>query len=152
MAKRFGVELKISRLLLDIGLMATRLKRFAESEQILRAIQAYRSDVPQPNDFLALCWFTQGRLAEAERELKSSLAAFPDNQMSKALLGAVYRATGRAAAGERLMKEVLDDGRCEYAMRLAKIQMQLGGVPPGPTERAPADTGVNISHAHRVYG
>ena len=72
--------------------------------------------------------------------------------MSKALLGVVYRESGRAG-GEKLLQEVLDDGRCEHAMQLAKIQMQLGGVPLGPpAERAPAGTGVSISHAHRMYG
>jgi tetratricopeptide (TPR) repeat protein len=150
MAKRFAVELKISRHLLNVGLLASRLKRFAQAEQILRAMQAYRADIPQPNDFLALCLISQGRLDEAERELKASLTRFPDNQMSKALLGVVYRESGRAG-GDKLLQEVLDDGRCEHAMQLAKIQTQLGGVPPGPSERAPVDTGVSISHAHRMY-
>ena len=144
MAKRFGVELKISRLLLNVGLLATRLKRFGESEQILRAIQAYRADIPQPNDFLALCLISQGRLAEAERELQASLATFPEGQMSKALLGVVYRESGRVAAGEKLLQEVLDDGRCEFAMQLARLKL-------GPQHSAPADVGVSISHVHRMY-
>ena len=145
MAKRFGVELKISRLLLNVGLLATRLKRFGESEQILRAIQAYRADIPQPNDFLALCLISQGRLAEAERELKASLATFPDGQMSKALLGVVYRESGRIPAGDKLLQEVLEDGRCEFAMQLAKLKLK-------PQQSAPADRGVNVSQAHRMYG
>jgi hypothetical protein len=144
MAKRFGVELKVSRLLLNVGLMATRLRRFAESEQILRAIQAYRADIPQPNDFLALCLISQGRLADAERELKASLATFPEGQMSKSLLGVVYRESGRVASGEKLLQEVLDDGRCEYAMQLARLKL-------GPQHGAPADLGASISHVQRMY-
>lgn len=144
MAKRFGVELKISRLLLNVGLLATRLKRYGDSEQILRAIQAYRTDIPQPNDFLALCLISQGRLAEAERELKSSLATFPEGQMSKALLGVVYRESGRVPAGDKLLQEVLDDGRCEFAMQLARLKL-------GSQHGAPADRGTSISQAHRMY-
>jgi hypothetical protein len=144
MAKRFGVELKISRLLLNVGLLATRLKRFRESEQILRAIQAYRADIPQPNDFLALCLISQGHLAEAERELKSSLATFPEGQMSKALLGVVYRESGRIAAGDKLLQEVLDDGRCEFAMQLARLKLK-------PQQSVPADRGVSTSQVHRMY-
>jgi len=144
MATRFGVEIRITRLLLDVGLMATRLKRFAEAEQILRAIQTYRGDIPQPHDFLALCQISQGRLADAERELTVCLARFPDNQMSKALLGSVYRETGRVAAGEKLMNDVLSDGRCEYAMQLARLQL-------GPQKNAPVDPNGGFSHANRVY-
>jgi len=144
MAKRFGVELKISRLLLNVGLLATRLKRFAESEQILRAIQAYRADIPQPNDFLALCLISQGRLADAERELKASLATFPDCQMSKSLLGVVYRESGRRAAGDKLLQAVLDDGRCEFAMQLARLKL-------GPQHSPPVDRRVSASQVHRMY-
>jgi tetratricopeptide (TPR) repeat protein len=144
MVKRFAVELKVSRLLLNVGLLATRLKRFKESEQILRAIQAYRADIPQPNDFLALCLISQGRLPEAERELKISLATFPESQMSKALLGVVYRESGRVASGEKLLEEVLDDGRCEFAMQLARLKL-------GPQRAAPASMGAGVSHVHRMY-
>ncbi len=144
MAKRFGVEIRISRLLLNVGLLATRLKRFGEAEQILRAIQAYRADIPQPNDFLALCLISQGRLADAERELRASLATFPEGQMSKALLGVVYRESGRVAMGDKLLQEVLDDGRCEFAMQLARLKL-------GPQHAVAADRAVNIPQVHRMY-
>jgi lipopolysaccharide biosynthesis regulator YciM len=136
MAKRFGVDLRISRLMLLIGLMCERLRRFQEGEQILRAMQAYRDDLPHPGTFLALCYVSQGRLREALQELEGVRAAWPEFQMSKVLLAIAQRDTGNTD-WQQLLQEVIDDGRDEYAIKLA--QDTLG------------DTRGSFPHTQRVY-
>lgn len=151
MAKRFGVDLQISRVMLLIGLMCERLQRYAEGEQILRAMQAYRDDLPHPGTYLALCYVSQGRLPEALKELEAVRATYPDFQMGKVLLGIAQR-----DAGQRdwrwLLQEVIDEGREEYAVRLAQDTLSLD---PGASSNLPStntDTAARgVSHSHRVY-
>ena len=150
MTKRFGVDLKISRLMLLIGLMCERLRRFEEGEQILTAMKAYRDDLPHPATFLALCYVSQGKLQEALRELEAVREAYPDFQMSKVLLGIAQRDAGHSG-WRRLLEEVIRDGREEYAVRLAEETL---GLDPGTAAAAPvadASAADRIPHAQRVY-
>ena len=149
MTKRFGVDLKISRLLLLIGLMCERLRRFEEGEQILRAMKAYRDDLPHPATFLALCYVSQGRVREALQELEAVQQACPDFQMSKVLLGIAQRDAGRPG-WRRLLEDVIRDGREEYAVRLAE---QTLGLDPGTSTPLSSDGNVadRVPHAQRVY-
>lgn len=151
MSKRFGVDLEISRLMLLIGLMCERLRRFEEGEQILNAMKAFRDDLPHPGTYLALCYMSQSKLREALRELAAVGAAHPDFQMSKVLLGIAQRDSGQIG-WQRLLEEVIREGREEYAVRLA--EQTLGLVPVGKTS-APAaektDTAEPVPHAQRVY-
>jgi hypothetical protein len=151
MGKRLGVDLRISRLMLLIGLMCERLRRFEEGEQILRAMKAYRDDLPHPGTFLALCYISQGRLREAEEELDAVRAAYPEFQMSKVLLGIAHRDAGKPE-WRRLLQEVIDDGHDEHSIKLAQDTL---GLDPGATAAAtprsdsPADP---ILSTQRVYG
>jgi hypothetical protein len=148
MARRFGVDLKISRLMLLIGLMCERLRRFEEGEQILRAMKVYRDDLPHPSTYLALCYVSQGRLREAQEELAAVRAAYPEFQMSKVLLGIARRDAGESG-WQRLLEEVIEDGRDEYAIKLAQDTLGLdssaAATPRGDT------TTLQIPHAQRVY-
>jgi tetratricopeptide (TPR) repeat protein len=152
MAKRFGVDLQISRLVLLIGLMCERLQRFEEGEQILRAMKAYRDDLPHPGTYLALCYISQGRLRDALEELEVVRTRYPDFQMGKVLLGIAQRDAGNPGWRE-LLQEVIDQGREEYAVRLAQETL---GLDPGvavesaapSNEKSAADL---VPHAHRVY-
>ena len=148
MAKRFGVDLKISRVMLLIGLMCERLQRFEECEQILRAMKAYRDDLPHPAAFLGLCYISQGRLREALEELEAVRIAFPEFQMSKVLLGIAWRDTGRAG-WQPLLREVIDDGRDEYAVKLAQDTLDIEG--DIPTVTGGGNTVESVPYEHRVY-
>jgi Flp pilus assembly protein TadD len=150
MAKRCGVELKITRLLLQIGVMCARLNQFADAEQIIRAVQAFRDDLPHPRTALAMAFLCQGRLHEAAQELEAGLAAFPQHQLGKAFLGLVYREAGRPE-WRCLLQEVLEDGRDEWAIELA--QHTLGGAVASATSaaRADAEERAAIPHAQRLY-
>jgi len=148
MARRFGVDLKISRLMLLIGLMCERLRRFEDGERILRAMKAYRHDLPHPGTYLALCYISQGRAREALEELHVVRAAYPEFQMSKVLLGIAQR-DARKPGWERLLEEVIEDGRDEYAIKLAQDTLGLGSEAAG----APHDdtAAAHIPHLQRVY-
>jgi tetratricopeptide (TPR) repeat protein len=150
MAKRFGVDLKVSRWLLLIGLMCERLRRFDEAEQILNAIKAYRDDLPHPSASLALCYMSQGKLRQALRELEVVRTDYPDFQMGKVLLGFAQRDIGHLG-WQRLLEDVIRDGREEYAVKLAEaaLGLELGAPVPAPPADMPlAD---NVPHAQRVY-
>ena len=152
MAKRFGVDLQISRLVLLIGLMCERLQRFAEGEQILRAMKAYRDDLPHPGTYLALCYISQGRLRDALEELEVVRTRYPDFQMGKVLLGIAQRDAGNPGWRE-LLQEVIDQGREEYAVKLAQETL---GLDPGVAAESAAPSSETsaaglVPHAHRVY-
>ena len=148
MARRFGVDLKISRLMLLIGLMCERRRLFREGEQILRAMKAYRDDLPHPGTYLALCYMSQGRSREALEELNAVRAAYPEFQMSKVLLGIAQRDAGKSG-WQRLLEEVIEDGRDEYAIKLAQdtlgVDSAAAAMPHNDT------TAGHIPHTQRVY-
>ena len=151
MAKRFGVDLQISRVMLLIGLMCERLQRYAEGEQILHAMKAYRDDLPHPGTYLALCYVSQGRLPEALKELEAVRATYPDFQMGKVLLGIAQRDAGQRD-WRRLLQEVIDEGREEYAVRLAQDTLSLDpGASPTPQSTNTDTASHSVPHAHRVY-
>ena len=119
MAIRYGVDLKITRLLLQIGLMCGDLGKFEEARQILGSFRNFRDDIPHPGTVMALLSVSEGRPEEAEEQLDAVLAAFPDHQLAKALLGLVYREVGRADWRD-VLREVIEDGREEWSIRLAR--------------------------------
>jgi hypothetical protein len=149
MGKRFGVDARISRLMLLIALMCERLKRYDDGERILRAMQAYRADLPHPGTGLALCYISQGRLAEALREIAAVRAAHPEFQLANALLGIAHRDAGKPG-WRAILQEVIDDGRDEYAIKLAEDAL---GLDPGTTSSAAACGGepVGVPHVQRMY-
>jgi hypothetical protein len=148
MAKRFGVDLKISRLMLLIGLMCERRRLFREGEQILYAMKAYRDDLPHPGTYLALCYMSEGRLREALAELDAVRAAYPEFQMSQVLLGIAQRDAG-TPGWERLLEEVIEDGRDEYAVQLARDTLGLESA--AATTSHVETTSVHIPYGQRVY-
>jgi len=148
MAKRFGVDLKISRLMLLIGLMCERRRLFREGEQILRAMKAYRDDLPHPGTYLALCYMSEGCLREALAELDAVRAAYPEFQMSQVLLGIAQRDAGKPG-WERLLEEVIEDGRDEYAVQLARDTLGLESAAATPSHVE--TTSVHIPYGQRVY-
>lgn len=129
MARRLGIDLRITRLLLQIGVMCARLERYEEAERIIRAVRAFRDDLPHPGTALATSFLFQGRLEEAAQELESVLLVYPNHQLGKAFLGLVYRQTGRDG-WQQLLQSVLDDGCDEAAVELARHCMDLDGDAP----------------------
>lgn len=126
MARRLGIDLRITRLLLQIGVMCARLEQYEEAERIIRAVRAFRDDLPHPGTALATSFLFQGRLEEAAQELESVLSVYPNHQLGKAFLGLVYRQTGRDG-WQQLLQSVLDDGCDEAAVELARHCMNLDG-------------------------
>jgi tetratricopeptide (TPR) repeat protein len=123
MATRYDVDLRITRLLLQVGLMCARLGQFADAQQIIGAVKAFRDDLPHPGSALALSLLYQGRYADAQAELEQVLRNYPDHQLAKALLGLVYREIGRTDWRD-VLQEVVEDGRDEWAMGLAEKSLQ----------------------------
>jgi hypothetical protein len=150
MPKRLGLELKITRLMLQVGAMCTRFSRFADAEQILLAVKAYRDDLPHPGSLLALNFVSQGRLHEAQQELEAVLAAYPHHQFGKALLGLVHRERGRPD-WEHLLREVVDDGREEGSVKFARELLGLEAL-PDDTTGSHGRTSDSTPHVQRIYG
>jgi hypothetical protein len=111
-------------------------------------MKVYRDDLPHPSTYLALCYVSQGRLREAQEELAAVRAAYPEFQMSKVLLGIARRDAGESG-WQCLLQEVIEDGRDEYAIKLAQDTLGLdsstAATPHGDT------TTLQIPHAQRVY-
>ncbi len=129
MAKRLGVDVRVTRALLEIGTMCAEQKRFDDAEAIIRATKAHRDDLPHPGTTLAMAYLYQDRLDEAEAELETVLAAFPNHQLGKALLGWTRRQAGQQG-WQQPLEEVIDDGRDEWAIRLARTVLDVGGRAP----------------------
>ena len=123
MARRLGVDLRITRLLLQIGMMCARIGRYVDAETIIRGVKAFRSDLPHPGTTLATAYLFQGRLDEAAQELEAVLAVYPNHQLGKAFLGLVHRQLGRHG-WQRWLQEVIADGRDETAMECARLCLE----------------------------
>ncbi len=119
MAKRLDVDLKVTRLLLEIGVMAIWINRVDEGEAIIRQVKAFRADVPQPGTALAAGLIYQKRTQDAIDELEDVLKSFPNHQLGKSLLAVAYADAGRRGWQE-LCKQVIEDGRDEWAIELAR--------------------------------
>jgi tetratricopeptide (TPR) repeat protein len=148
MAMRHGVDLKITRLLLQVGLMCGELGRSEEAVQIIRSVRTLRDDIPHPGSALAFAYLRQGRLREAEQELDAVLAAYPDHQLGKALLGLVYRETGRPN-WQDILHEVIEDGREEWSIRLARNA--LGAEAPADATPRQSPMQDNTARMQRLY-
>jgi hypothetical protein len=141
MARRYQVDLRITRLLLQIGLMRAQQGHFEDAQRIIRSVKAFRDDLPHPGASLALTLLYQGRLQDAQRELEAVRAAFPAHQLAKALLGMVYREAGRSD-WQGVLQEVIDDGRDEWATGLARACL---------ANEAPVHSSPGIPNVRRVY-
>jgi predicted Zn-dependent protease len=124
MSKRPGISLKLTRQLLQIGVMSARMERYEQAEKIVRAVKAFRTDLPHPGSALGTVYLFQSRYEEAARELESVLVAFPRHQLGRALLGLMYRELGRPG-WRALSEEVLEDGRDDSAMGLARFTLGI---------------------------
>ena len=150
MTKRCGVDLKISRLMLMIGLMCERLRRFEEGEQILNAMKAYRDDLPHPSTALGLCYMSQGKKRESLRELEAVNTAFPEFQMNRVLRAVALRDNGHPG-WRRCLEDVIRDGREAYSVKLAEqiLGLEQGkGVAAADSNATPVD---DVPRADRMY-
>jgi hypothetical protein len=130
MAHKLGVDVRAIRILLETGVLASYEGMHTDGEKIIREVQNFRGDVPQPGVCLVSAFFFQGRFDDAIAEAKAVLQKFPNCQMAKALLGTCMFSAGYRH-WEVSLKEVMDDGRDEWAMDMAKTT--LGFEYLGPT-------------------
>jgi Bacterial type III secretion protein (HrpB1_HrpK) len=119
MAQKFGVDIRAVRLLLETGVLASYEGMHEEGEAMVRGVQSFRDDVPQPWICLVSAFYFQRRNDDAIAEAKALLKRFPNCQMAKALMG-----TCMFSAGYRdwqiPLKEVMEDGRDEWAIDMAR--------------------------------
>lgn len=137
MAIRLGVDTRVTRQMLQIGVMCSRLQRFDDAERIIRGVMAFRTDIPHPGTALAGALGAQSRWLDAERELDGVLSMFPNHQLGKALLGLTYRQTERDG-WQRLLQEVIDDGRDEWSVKFAHELLGFAYT-PAPTREDRSD-------------
>lgn len=149
MATRHGVDIKVTQLLLQVGLMCGELGRFEEAVRIIRTVKNFRDDIAQPGAALGFIYLRHGRLPEAEQELEATLAAHPDHQLAKALLGWVRREAGRPDWFEPL-QQVIADGREEWPTGLAR--RVLGVAAPAPETPYGAQIQDLVARIERLYG
>jgi Bacterial type III secretion protein (HrpB1_HrpK) len=115
----FGIDQQAFRLLMRVAMMLSEQERYDESDSILRAMIAYRPDIPHPRLCLVIGLMFRGGVDEAIGNLYQALAEFPDCQVARAILGFALREAGDQDWQAPLM-EVLDDGRDEWAIRFSK--------------------------------
>lgn len=108
----------IYRLLLQIALLGAEVGDAAATLQIAEVLQHARPDLPHARAVLAMGHLNQGHRDEAVRELESTLQAFPDFQLGKALLGVCMKVGGHTGWQHHL-DAVIDDGRDEFAVGMA---------------------------------
>jgi predicted Zn-dependent protease len=129
MTKKPGVNLKIARQLLQIGVMSARLGRFDDAEKMIRAVRAFRPDLPHPRTALATMYLFQQRFDEAASVLTAVLQEFPQHQLGRAFLALVKRELGRPG-WRNLAEEVIADGRDEAAVELASYTLGIDAPRP----------------------
>lgn len=130
MANKLGVDVRAIRLLLETGVLASYEGLHAEGEAIVRGVQCFRDDVPQPGVCLVSAFYFQGRFDDAIAEAKSLLKRFPNCQMAKALIGASMFCAGYRQ-WEKPLKEVVEDGRDEWAIDLSTNVLGFQHFGPG---------------------
>lgn len=140
MAMKLGVDIRSIRMLLEIGIAASYEGLVAEGESIVRGVQRFRDDVPQPFVCLVASFYFQKRFEDAIAEAKSVLVRFPNCQMVKALLGMSLFHVGYREWRAPL-KEVLLDGRDEWAIQLAQSVLETDVASSGKTVADPSMAG-----------
>lgn len=123
MAQRYEVDTRITRLLLQVGLMCGRRGQFDDAQLIVGSVSAFRDDLPHPSIVMALCLLYEGKPELAQEQIERVLTLWPDHQIARAMLGLVYREIGNSEWSE-LMDQVIADGRDPWAVWLA--QQSLG--------------------------
>jgi hypothetical protein len=118
MAERLGVDVRGIRLLLETGVVSSYEGFLTEGEAVIRGVMRFRDDVPQPWSCLVGAFFFQRRFEDGIAEAKALLKKFPNCQMAKALVGACMFELGYRD-WEKPLKEVIEDGRDEWAIRFA---------------------------------
>jgi len=119
MAQRYEIDNRITRLLLQIGLMCGRRGKFDDARSIVRSVGAFRDDLPHPSIVMALCLMYEDKMEQAQQQLERVLSQWPDHQMARAMLALVHREISNDAWSD-LMHEVIADGRDPWAVWLAK--------------------------------
>lgn len=119
MAQRYEIDTRITRLLLQVGLMCGRRGQFDDAQLIVGSVRAFRDDIPHPSVVMAMCLLYQGETQRAQEQLESVLRIWPDHQIARAMLGLVYREAGNGEWSE-LMQQVIADGRDSWAVWLAE--------------------------------
>jgi hypothetical protein len=106
------------RVLLQTAMLGTEMAESALAIEIAEALAALRPDLPHACIVLAMSEFCAGRKDAGVHELETTLVRFPDSQLCKAMLAVCMQDTGRQG-WQALLESVIEDGRDEYAMRMA---------------------------------
>lgn len=122
MAEKLGVDVRSSRLLLEVAVTASYEGMIADGEAMVRAVMHFRDDVPQPWSCLVGAFFFQRRFQDGISEASALLKRFPNCQMAKALLGACMFELGYRD-WDKPLKEVVEDGRDEWAIKFARTAL-----------------------------
>lgn len=116
--ERMLISPQCFRLMLRVALMLSEQARYDASDQVLRALIAYRPDIPHPRLCLVMNDLSRGNLASARTELESTISDFPNSQLGRGLLGFVYCQMG-ISGGDELLASVIEDGRDIWAIEFA---------------------------------
>ena len=114
-------EVKLLKLLSEIGFLALETGLTKNSQAIFDGIKAIRAESELPIIGLASVAIVQGKTQEAINLLeKEALKIKPDSDLAKAYLGMSYKLDGHNSKAEKLLKEVLKTGKDESALSIAK--------------------------------
>ena len=114
-----GLSGSAYRMLLGAALVAIELGHSAIASRMARNLTLLRPDLPQASTVDVMCDFLQDRAHAGMARLQSILDAFPDYQMGAALLATAMKNKG-IGGWQTILEEVIDDGRDEFAIGLAR--------------------------------
>lgn len=119
------IETSTVQLLMEAGYLAGGYGFYKESEEIFEGIQAVRPDNELPLIGLAVTKMNAGNNEEAARILwEKALKINPESDLAKSFLGLALKLAGLKAESESVLKEVVDEGGNDPAVKLAQALLK----------------------------
>ena len=132
------------RALLQAAMVGTQMGETSWAIDIAEALAELRPDLAHAQIVVAMSDYCAGRKDDAIHRLGNLAQAFPDDQLSKAMLAMCMQNTGRPG-WQALLESVIDDGRDEHAVGMACAL--LGRANEAPNASVPVIQETTLAHA-----
>ena len=115
------IETRLIQRLMEAGYLAGGYGYFNESMRIFEGIKAVRPDSELPLIGMAVSAMNAGKNHEAIKILwEQALKLNPDSDLAKSFLGLALKLSGLNAESQIMLKEVINGGKNEAAIKLAQ--------------------------------
>lgn len=122
------IQTEVIQLLMEAGYLAGGYGLYKESEDIFEGIRAIRPDSELPIIGLAVTKMNAGKNTESARMLwEQALKINPESDLAKSFLGLALKLSNLNSESETVLKEVIDTGKNEPAIKLAQALLNDSG-------------------------